>query len=377
VRPILLFVVNIPRFFVSHRLPLALAARDAGYDVHVATADDDPENLAVIRAAGLALHPIPLAQHGRRPLDEVRTILALISLYARLHPDVLHHITIKPLLYGGIAGRLTRRRAVIGAMSGLGRAFRDESGTPRQPGLLLRLALRLALRTRATHLLFQNEDDRDIFLGLGVADERRVALIRGSGVDLERFRPTPEPVALDRRPIVLYSGRLMWQKGLGSFVDVAGRLGQSARFVVAGYTEPGSPDAVPLEELERWAAEGRIDWLGRRDDMPRVLADANIVVLPTLYGEGVPKALIEAAASARPIVTSDAPGCRDICIGGVNGLLIPPGDIDALERAVRQLVDDPDLRRRMGAAGRHIAERSFSLERVIDETLALYARVLR
>ena len=371
----LLFVVNIPRFFVSHRLPLALAAKEAGYDVHVATADDDPSNLSRIREAGLSLHPIPLVQHGRRPVDELRTMLALLRLYRRLRPDILHHVTIKPLLYGGIAARLTRRRAVIAAMSGLGRAFRDDAGRTLRPGLGFRLALRLALPRRTTHLLFQNEADLDVFDDLGLVDRGRTTLVRGSGVDLQRFRQTTEPPPTDAGPVVLYAGRLMWQKGVATFAEVADRLSGVARFHVAGYSEIGSPDAVPIEMIESWAQEGRIVWLGARDDMPEVISAANIVVLPS-YGEGVPKALIEAAACGRAIVTSDVPGCRDICQDGVNGLLTTPGDADELERAIRRLAGDAPLRQRMGAAGRLIAEDGFSIERVVSETLALYERVL-
>jgi len=372
----LLFVVNIPRFFVSHRLPLALAARDAGYEVHVATSSHDPENLARIHGSGLTVHPIPLSQHGRDPLAELRTMLALLRLYRRLEPDILHHVTIKPLIHGGIAARLARRRVVVAAMSGLGRAFRDAEGRPRRPGALLRSALRLALPRSSTHLLFQNRDDLEVFRELGLVEEGRATLVRGSGVDLARFRPSPEPVPTAGGPVVLYAGRLMWQKGLGTFVEVARRLTGTARFQVAGYSEAGSPDAVPIDDLERWAADGHIEWLGARDDMPAVLAAANLVVLPTVYGEGVPKTLIEAAASGRAIITSDAPGCRDICEDGTNGILIPPGDVDALEAAVRRLVHDATTREAMGVAGRRIAEEGFALERVIEETLSLYAQLL-
>ena len=384
----LLFVVNIPRFFLSHRLPIALAARDAGYEVHVATSGSDPENIARIRELGLTVHPIPLVQHGRSPLGELRTVLALVGLYRRLRPDLLHHVTIKPLLYGGLAARLTRRRAVVAAMSGLGRAFRDDTGQPRLPGRTLRAALRFALPPTSTHLLFQNAEDLQVFRDLGLVGAAQSTLVRGSGVDHQRFHHVPGPragagaratagtQAEDARPVVLYAGRLMWQKGLGTFAELAGRLADVARFRIAGYSEAGSPDAVPIEQVERWASEGLVEWLGARDDMPEVIAAADLVVLPTVYGEGVPKTLIEAAACGRAIVTSDAPGCRDICQDGVNGLLTTPGDLDELEAAIRRLVDDPALRERMGAAGRRIVEDGFSLDRVVSETLALYERLL-
>ena len=371
--PRLLYVVNIPRFFVSHRLALARAAQAAGYEVHVATASDDAANLARIRDAGLELHPIPLEQHGRSPVAEFRTLAALISLYRRLAPDLIHHVTIKPVLYGGIAARVTRRRAVVAAMSGLGRTFRDDGGRPRPPGLPLMLAMRFALPARSTHVLVQNSDDLTLLSDLRIASEGHASVIPGSGVDLERFPATSQPQGLPR---VLYSGRLMRQKGLLSFVEVARRLAGSAQFVVAGYSELGSPDAVPVEQLEQWADEGLIDWIGPRDDMPSVLARTSIVMLPTVYGEGVPKALIEAAACARPIVTTDTPGCRDICIDGVNGLLVQPGSIDGLEHAIRRLIDDPALRERMGSEGRRLVEEHFGLELVVAQTLGLYADLL-
>lgn len=372
----LLYLVNIPRFFVSHRMTLALAARDAGYDVHVATADDDAENLAVIRASGLTLHPIPLEQHGTRPLAEVRTLLAIVRVMRHVRPDLLHHVTIKPVLYGGLAARLTGRGAVVAALSGLGRTFRDERGRSHRPSRALVLALRLALPGRSTHVLVQNQDDLDVLRELGIAKEGASSVIPGSGVDLARFTPSPWPSSAGAPVTFLYAGRLMGQKGLGAFVEVARRLSGRARFVVAGYAEHGSPDAVPVEQVERWAEEGVVEWLGARSDMPTVVRDSDVVVLPTVYGEGVPRILIEAAASARAILTTDTPGCRDICRDGVNGLLVAPGDDDALEQAMRTLIEDGALRERMGQAGRQLAEERFGLDRIVADTLALYARQL-
>ena len=371
----LLFVVNIPRFFVSHRLPLALAARDAGYDVHIATAHIDGPDLATIREHDLPLHTITLEQHGTRPLTELRTVLALIKLMGRLRPDLVHLVTIKPVLYGGIAARLTGRRAVVAAMSGLGRVFRDEMGDARSPGRALIAAMRLALPRATSHVLLQNEDDLAALRDLGVAHAEASSVIPGSGVDLSRFRPVPRPDP--GAPVTfLYAGRLMRQKGLGEFVEVARRLRGRARFVVAGYSEDGSPDAVPVAEVERWAEDGIIEWLGSRSDMPTVIAASDVVVLPTVYGEGIPKMLIEAAACGRAIVTTDTPGCRDVCHDGVNGMLVAPGDVDALEQAIARLAEDLPRALRMGAEGRRIVEERFGLDRVLTSTLALYTRLL-
>jgi glycosyltransferase involved in cell wall biosynthesis len=222
-------------------------------------------------------------------------------------------------------------------------------------------------------MVFQNVEDRDAFVQLGLAELDRTSVIRGSGVDPHVFTVAPEA---DGRPTVLYAGRLMRQKGLERFVELARTHGDRARFVVAGYPEPSSPDVVPVATVEAWAAEGVIEWLGARDDMPAVYAAASIVVLPTTYGEGVPKTLIEAASCGRAIVTTDLPGCRDVCRDGVNGLLVAPHDDEALHAAVLHLIEDRELRTRMGAAGRRLVEEEFSLEHVTSATLALYAELL-
>lgn len=368
----ILYTVNIPRFFLSHRLPLALAAVAAGHDVYVATSDADTEELERIRASGLILHPIPLAQHGTSVAGELRTLLSLIRLYRRVRPDLIHHVTIKPVLYGGLAARLTRVGAVVAALSGLGRAFPAAGRGLRDRAL--RTALRLALPPATTHLLLQNDEDRETLLGLALTTPTTSSVIRGSGVDAARFSVHPEPA--ESLPMVLFAGRLMREKGLPAFAEVARRLAGSARFVVVGYAEHSSPDAVPEEIVASWANDGLVEWWGARQDMPDVLSAAAIVVLPTSYGEGVPRILIEAAASGRPIVTTDIPGCRDICRHEVNGLLVAPNDLDALTSAVESLIADRARRREFGRAGRVHFEAAFTLEAITARTLALYDRLL-
>ena len=366
----LLYVVNIPRFFVSHRLPLALAARREGFDVQVAASDSDSESAGRIEAAGLPFHPLPLSQHGVNPLRELRTLIALQRLYTRLQPDLLHHISIKPVIYGGIAAKLSGRRSVIQAMSGLG--YLHVSGQRRAQLLerLSRPAFKLALAGAGTRMIFQNPDDRQIFVQRGLIAKEKTILIRGSGVDENEFQPRPEPKAA--LPVVLFAGRLLWKKGVGEFVAAARRLQGRARFRVVGYEERTSPSNVPAAQLQAWHDAGIIEWQGRRDDMAQVFAESNIVCLPSTYGEGVPKVLIEAASCGRACVTTDMPGCREIVRHGVNGLLVPPNDTGALTEALEQLTDDPDLRRSQGEKGREIVLQEFTLRRVVEDTIALY-----
>jgi glycosyltransferase involved in cell wall biosynthesis len=380
-KPRLLYVVNIPRFFVSHRLPLALASREAGYDVHVATSSADEASIAQIHEAGLPFHPLPLSQHGTNPLAEVRTLWALIRLYRTLQPDLIHHVSIKPVIYGGIANKFAGHRANISAMSGLGYVFIGEGAKPTLLRQIVRPLFRYALSGKMTRMIFQNPDDQERFIKMGLIASERTALIRGSGVDMTQFQPTPEPTLEDEGlPVVLFAGRLMWKKGVGAFVDVAKRLKNKARFVVVGYAEATSPDNVPPEKLRAWADEGIIEWWGKRDDMPEVFAQAHIVVLPSTYGEGVPKVLIEASACGRAIVTTNTAGCREIVRHEENGLLVTPSEGEAfisdLTQATQRLIDDSATRQRMGQAGRHIASEEFSLAHVVAQTFALYEALL-
>ncbi|MDE2950589.1 MAG: glycosyltransferase family 4 protein [Chloroflexota bacterium] len=372
--PKLLYVVNIPRFFLSHRMPLALAARQSGYDVQVATSRQDSDSVGRILERDLRLHPIPLSQHGLNPLAELRTINALVRLYSTLKPDLIHHISIKPVLYGGIAARLTRQRAIIHAMSGLGYVFISDELRASLLRQVTRPLFRAVTASAGNRMIFQNADDRQFFLKNGMISSDKALLIRGSGVDENVFAPEAE--ALDELPVVLFAGRLLWQKGIGEFVEVARRLRGRARFRVVGYEEATSPLNVPAARLGAWADEGLIEWLGKRDDMPQVYAESNIVCLPSTYGEGVPKVLIEAAACGRACVTTDTPGCREIVRHGENGFTVPPGDIDALAAAVERLIGDPALRQDMGAKGRQIVLEDFTLRQVIEETLELYKALL-
>jgi glycosyltransferase involved in cell wall biosynthesis len=371
--PKILYNVNIPRFFVSHRLPLALAAAEAGYDVHITTSDEDKEHVAQIIATGLPFHPLPLAQHGTNPFGEVRTLNAMIALYRQLKPDLVHHVSIKPVLYGGIAARITGVKAVVGAMSGLGHVFIAEGAKAKLLRQIVKPLFGLALGHGNSSMIFQNPEDRQRFLEMRLVRPERAILIRGSGVDMDVFAPIPET---EGKPIVLFAGRLMWKKGLGDFVEAARQLKEKARFVVVGYAEATSPDTVSQNQLEAWAQEGVIEYWGKRDDMPLVFAQSHLVCLPSTYGEGVPKVLIEAAACGRAIVTTDTAGCREIGHHEENALLVPPNNMAALVAALERLITHPQLRQQMGMRGREIAIKEFSLNLVVKETLSLYEELL-
>lgn len=374
-RPRLLFVVNDPSFFLSHRLPLALAARRAGADVHVATQSGPAAEQ--IAAEGLPFHGVPINRSGVGLLGELQSLLALIRLYRAVRPDIVHHVTIKPVLYGSIAARLARTPGVVNAITGLGYVFAAKGTRAELLRALVKRMYKSAFDHPRNRVIFQNPDDRSRFLAAGLLRECTAVLIRGSGVSLEHFPLTREQKSA---PVVILASRMLWHKGVGEFVEAARRLRNAhvgARFVLVGDTDSGNPSAIPRSQLEMWHAEGVIEWWGHRNDMPRVFAQSHIVCLASEYGEGVPKVLIEAAASGRPIVTTDSPGCREIVRHGVNGLLVPIRDTARLAGAIHQLIEAPKLRREMGLRGREIVEAEFSVEQVVRETLAVYRELLR
>lgn len=372
-KPRLLFVVNADWVFLYFRLPLARAARDAGFEIVVAAADTGKSGQ--ILREGFDFVPIPLSRRGMNPLREPRSVVFLRGLYRRLRPDLIQHVTIKPVLYGSLATRLLGRDiAVVNIISGLGYAF---SSAKRAHVIrpLVKALYRLALRRPRSRTIFQNPDDLETFVDMRLVRREQAVLILGSGVDCTRFRAAPEP---EGKPIVMLPSRMLWDKGVKEYVEAARHIrqaGERARFVLVGGADPGNPMGIPVEQLEAWVREGIVEWWEHCDDMPQVLSSANLIVLPS-YREGLPKVLLEAAASARAIVATDVPGCREIVRHGANGLLVLPRDSTALARAVRTLLESPEQRERFGEVGRQIAVTEFAEEIVVEQTLDLYRKLL-
>lgn len=369
----IIFVVNAPEFFLSHRLPIALAARDEGYEVHVATADGD--SVREIRRQGLTHHTVAIARSGQNPFAELGSIIGLYRLFRELKPDLVHLITIKPVLYGGIAARLAGVSAVVAAVSGLGTVFVAQSGAARARRALVSWLYRMAFSQRRLAVVFQNPDDRDGLLAIGAFEKDQARMIRGSGVNLFNYSFVPEP---EGTPVVVMAARLLRDKGTYEFVEAARLLKSRGVEVVMrliGAPDPGNPTSVTRAELDGWAAEGVVEVLGYRSDIANQYAAANIVCLPS-YREGLPKALVEAAACGRAVVTTDVPGCRDAIELGVSGVLVPVKSAPELADALEALIQEPERRLRMAKAGRELSERAFSIERIVEQHLAIYQEVL-
>lgn len=370
-RPRLVFFVTEDWYFCSHRLPLARAASAAGFDVAVVTRVQ--RHAAQIRDAGIELIAIDLARASKNPFTEMRTLLQLIGIYRRLKPDIVHHVALKPVLYGTIAARLAGVPTVINALAGLGYLFSSSDIAARLSRPLLEIGFRALLRP--SRVIVQNPDDQQLLVERGLINAERTTLIRGSGVDLKAFAPALEANGI---PLIVLPARLLWDKGVGEFVAAARLLRQQgvpARFALVGTPDPANPAAVPQATLDAWRAEGVVELWGWRDDMAQVFRDCHLVCLPS-YREGLPKALIEAAACGRPLVTCDVPGCREVVRHGVNGLLVPPRDPAALANALKQLIENPQRRAAFGHRARDIAVAEFSLGAVIDQTLTLYRELV-
>ena len=370
----ILFLVTEDWYFWSHRLPLARAARDEGFEVIVATRVQDYGEK--ILQEGFRLIPIKLRRLNRNPLRDVISILELIKIYRTEQPDLVHQVALKAALYGTVAARVVRIPAVVNAFAGMGYTFSSSQTRARVLKPLIRTAFRLIMKVRHGRVIIQNPDDYELLLKANILRQENACLIKGSGVDPERFVINPE---LPGEPLIILASRMLWDKGIGEFVEAARKLseaGTKARFVLLGKVDSDNPASVPLGTLQEWHEEGTVEWWGYKENMPAIFSQAHIVCLPSFYGEGVPKVLIEAASCGRAIVTTDTPGCREIVRDGENGLLVPPRDARALAGAIQRLIADPSLRKKMGERGREIVMREFSLDKVISETMGLYKELL-
>lgn len=369
-RPKLLFVVTEDWYFVSHRLPLAVAAQKAGFNVSVATRAG--KHGVTIRAAGIRLIPFGLSRRRGNPLRE---ITALVRLYRRERPDIVHHVALKPIVYGTLAAWIAQVPAQVNAVAGLGWLFTATTGMVYLIRPLVRWTLARLLNSRGSLTIVQNVDDR-VLLIRSHLPESRLRLIRGAGVDTTSFFPRPKP---SESVCIVLATRMLWVKGVGEFIEAARLLtqaGVNARFVLVGEPDANSPASVPEATLRAWHGHNGVEWWGHRDDMPAVFHAAHIACLPSYYREGLPKVLLEAAACGLPIVTTDAPGCREIVRDGDNGFLVPVRDAQALAVALRRLIENAALRTEMGRRGREIVLAEFSQERVIAEILAVYGEFL-
>jgi glycosyltransferase involved in cell wall biosynthesis len=331
-----------------------------------------------LRDMGFRWQPLPMDRRSLNPLKEALLVLHIARLLRRERVDLVHGFTIKAAVYGGLAGRLSGVPARVGAVAGMGWVFISDTLQARLLRPVVRLLIRWAVGGETARLILQNPDDVAMFRDAGLVPDARMRLIKGSGVDCRRFAPSDRRRGTGEPLRVLLAARLLWDKGLEAFVDAARRLraeGRNVQFLLAGDPDPGNPAAAAVEDVRAWADEGVVEWLGHVDDMDSLIRSVDVVTLPSRR-EGLPKALIEAAACARPLITCDAPGCREVVTNGVEGFLVPVDDGEALARAVAALEEDDALAERMGRAARARALSDFDQEIVLDRTLTVYKELI-
>ena len=369
----LLFVVNVDWFFLSHRLPIALAAMRQGYQVHIATGLTDKKD--ELERNGLVVHPLVLDRSSAGLGNAWRTALQLWRTFRAVRPDVVHLVTIKPVLMGGLAARLAGVPAVVAAVSGLGFVFMARGAKAAVRRWLVGVLYRVALGHHNVKVIFQNADDLLSLAKVAHLPAVKVAMIRGSGVDLVRYAHVPLSGGI---PVVLLAARLLADKGVLEFVQAARLLRQrgcNARFVLVGAVDTANPASFTDADVSAWVDDAVVEWWGHRTDLPQVLAAAHLVVLPS-YREGLPKVLIEAAACGRAVVTTDVPGCRDAIDPGVTGVLVPVRNVANLACAMETLINDPLRCQVMGDAGRALAAKAFDVRQVVAAHLQIYQELM-
>jgi len=370
-----LFLVTEDWYFVSHRLPLARAARDEGIEVFVMTHLNGQKE--ALEKEGFRVIPWKtVVPRSTNPLREAESLWEVFHTYRQVRPDLTHHIALKPSVYGGFVALFLRSISSVQTIAGLGYLFIDPPRKLRPVRWLLLAALRLVLRSKRSRTIFQNADDCSFFQRAGLVHREDSRLIRGSGVNTTKLVSLPEP---DGLPVVTLPSRMLWEKGVGEFVETATRLrreGVQARFVLAGRLGGCSRGSISEKQLEEWVGSGSVEWWGFVHDISNLMSKSTIICLPS-YREGLPKVLIEAAACGRAIVTTNSPGCREIVRDGENGFLVPARNAGALAEAIRLLLVDSELRIRMAKSSREIAVREFSEGLVVRQNLDVYRELLR
>ncbi|HEY3814282.1 MAG TPA: glycosyltransferase family 4 protein [Caulobacteraceae bacterium] len=374
--PKVVLFANTDWYLYNFRLSLIRRLRDEGYDVLLISPPG--EYGAKLQALGFRWIALPMQRRSLNPLREAALVNHIARLLREERADLIHGFTIKPAVYGGLAGRLAGVKGRVSAVAGLGWVFINPSLRARTLRPVVAALLRLALGGEGARLILQNPDDEALFARAKLVKRERVRVIKGSGVDCKRFTP-PAASANPTAPLrVLLAARLLWDKGLREYVDAARALkaqGRSIRFLLAGDPDPGNPAAVAVETIHGWTDEGLVEWLGHVADMPALLQSIDVAVLPS-YREGLPKSLIEAAACARALITTDTPGCREVVNDGVEGFRVPVRDSSGLAQAIARLDDDRGLVQRMGEAARSRALAEFDEEIVLDGTTRVYRELL-
>ncbi len=371
----ILILVNYLSFFLSHRLPIAEALLAKGFKVFIGYGELRGADPKLLEQRGFNVDLVPMQPGGFNLLKELKTLYFIWVFFKKIKPDIVHLVTIKPYLYGGIISRLTGVRSLVSAVSGLGTLFVNKDTKSKLLRLLLYPLYKIAFNHSNQKIILQNKDDLKVLMNWGVVNLSKIKLLRGSGVKLENFTNLNEPPGI---PTVCFAARLLRDKGVYEYISAARLLkerGIKARFLLAGDIDGNNPTGLNLNDLDKLKDEGYVEIIGYHKDIPTLYAKSHIICLPS-YREGFPKSLIEAAAANRAVVTTDVPGCRDAIIANKTGLLVPVKNSQKLADALQWLIEHPTKRITMGAAGRKLAEKEFRIEKIVLNHLDIYHDLL-
>ena len=373
----ILFIVNNDKFFLSHRKPIALAAKEAGYDVTIVASSTGLESQ--ITELGLKYISLPMNTTGMNPKEEFKTYMFLKKLYKNDQPDVIHQVGLKPILWGTIAARNVGIKNVVNAVSGTGFLFSPEKRNSIVSKGICKI-LSLYSSKKYYKYIFQNSDDEKEFYNAGIIRHEQVTFIKGSGVDLNDFKYVPESEKDNGKIKCVFTGRMVEDKGVLVIFEAARILREKysdkIEFWLCGDLDK-NPNALKKEQIESECDGTYVKWLGFQKNIKDILSQCHIMIFPSFYMEGLPKSVIDAEAVGLPVITTDWVGCRDTVIDGENGYLIPIKDANALAEKIIILVDNSELRQRMGNAAREYAEKYFSIENVVNKHLELYNEMIK
>ncbi len=365
----ILFVVNTDDFFLSHRLPIAVEVLNRGFEVHLLAGMTKYRHY--FESLGIVVHSLPIISGSYNPISNIKTFFRIFLLILKIKPDIAHFVTIKPVLFGGIISQVTKVPFVVVSISGLGFVFTSKGKIAQLRRLITDLIYKLALRHKNMRVIFQNHDDLFIIKKITGLDPDKAILIKGSGVDLNLYKPSPLP---EGTPILMLPARLLFDKGVKEFVEAARILkkeGLKARFVLVGRFDKYNPSRIPRTTVDSWLSENIIEYWGFKEDVAKTFSKAKIIILPS-YREGLPKVLLEAAACGRPSITTDVPGCRDAIIPRKTGFIVPAKDPKSLAKMIKYALDNENMLKKMSTAARKLAEKSFNIQDVIQMHIEIY-----
>ena len=364
----ILYIVNSDWFFISHRLPIGLKLLSLGYDVHLATSFS--EDIEKLNSLGFKTHELKLDRFELNLFKSLRSFIQILRIVYKIKPEIIHSVTIKPVIFGGLASRIYQKAIFVASISGLGYVFTNKNLTSYILKFIVKKLYKLSLSQRKLKVIFQNKRDEDILTKLCKLKNKDKVLIPGSGIDLDKFKPT----LVDKDSnIILFASRLLISKGIIEFISCAKEFyGSGLRFVIAGKLDKDNPDCIGQEILEEEVKAGFVEYLGDVQNIKELILSAKVLLLPSYYGEGLPKILIEAAACGIPVITTNHPGCKDAIINNKTGLLVPIKDVQSLILALKKLLRSKKLCKNMGEEARKLAIEKFDVNNVIKKHIEIY-----